>query len=82
MENMWLVADSLGIGFLVVSAMSAPEVAREIKNILDIPEPRQTALACRLGYPAVSQGKYFRVRRNIGDFAHRNRFGAAYQSER
>ena len=82
MENMWLVADSLEIGFHVVSSMSAPQVAREIKNILDIPEPLQIAFACRLGYPAVPQGKYLRVRRDIEDFAHRNRFGAAFQSKR
>ena len=81
MENMWLVADSLGIGFHVVSSLSAPEVAQEIKNILAIPEPLRIAFACRLGYPAVSQGRYFRVRRDIGDFAHRNRFGGAYEGE-
>ncbi len=82
MENMWLAAHSLGIAFHVVSSMSAPESAREIRKILDIPQHLQIAFACRLGYPAVTRGKYLRVRRNIEDFVHRNRFGVAFRTER
>ena len=37
MENMWLMAHSLGIGFHIVSAISAPPVEKEIKKLLNIP---------------------------------------------
>jgi nitroreductase len=82
MENMWLAAHSLGISFHVVSSMSAPESAREIRKILGIPQHFQIAFACRLGYPAVVQGKYLRVRRDVESFAHRNRFGVSFRTER
>jgi len=82
MENMWLAAHSLGISFHVVSSMSAPETAQEIRKVLGIPQHFQIAFACRLGYPAISRGRYLRVRRNVRDFVHRNRFGAAYVGER
>jgi nitroreductase len=81
MENMWLAAQSLGISFHIVSSLSAPESAREIRKILGIPQELQIAFAARLGYPAASRGRYLRVRRDIEDFAHRNRFGEAFRSE-
>jgi hypothetical protein len=38
--------------------------------------PRPTiAFACRLGYPAAAPGRYLRVRRDIRDFMHCNRYG-------
>jgi nitroreductase len=36
MENMWLVAQSLGIGFHIQSVMSATSVEREVKRILAV----------------------------------------------
>ncbi len=74
MQNMWLVASSLGIGFHIQSALSAPHVEREVKKLVGVPEPLKIGFACRIGYP-VEEPKYLRVRRDIGDFAHRNRYG-------
>jgi nitroreductase len=73
MENMWLVAGSLGIGFHVQSALSSPHVAAEVKKLLAIPAPLEIAFACRIGYP-VKDPKYLRVRRDVEDFVHRNRY--------
>jgi hypothetical protein len=33
------------------------------------------AFTCRLGYPVGQQGRYLRVRRDVEDFTHHNRFG-------
>jgi nitroreductase len=73
MENMWLMAHSLGIGFHVVSAISAPPVEKEVKKLLNIPQNLQIAFSVRLGYPA-NPVKYLRVRRDIEGFTHHNRF--------
>jgi nitroreductase len=74
MENMWLMANSLGIGFHVVSAISAP-VAKEVMKLLNIPKTLQVAYSARLGY-ATNPVKYLRVRRDINDFSHLNSFGS------
>jgi len=74
MENMWLTAQSLGIGFMIMSVFSADPVESEIKRTLGIPEHMKIAYACRLGYPCVLT-KYLRVRRALSDFAYYNRFG-------
>lgn len=73
MENMWLMAYSLGIAFHVVSAISAPPVAKEVMKLLHIPKNLQIAYSARLGY-ATSPAKYLRVRREINDFMHHNQF--------
>jgi nitroreductase len=75
MENMWLMANALGIGFHVVSSLSADQVEKEVKSILNIPDHLRIAFSVRLGYPA-STGKYLRVRREAPDFTHYNRFGS------
>lgn len=72
LENMWLTAESLGIGFQVMSAFSAPGAAGELRSILAIPPHMEIAYACRLGYPAVTPGRYLRVRRQPDRFTHRN----------
>ncbi len=74
MENMWLMAQSLGIGLQILSSFSAPPVETEIKKLLGIPNYIKIAYTCRLGYPA-GASKYLRVRRDIEDFTHRNRYG-------
>jgi len=76
MENMWLVAQSLGIGCQIMSVFSGNSVEKETRRILGIPEYMRTGFAARLGYPVASAFKYVRVRRNMEDFAHHNRFGA------
>jgi len=74
MENMWLMAQSLGIGFQILSALSADSVEKEIRRILSIPGTLKIAFASRLGYP-LSEPQYLRVRRDLEDFIHHNRFG-------
>ena len=74
MENMWLMAHSLGIDFHIVSAISAPPVAKEVIKLLNIPKNFQIAYSARLGY-ATGPAKYLRVRRDIKDFTHHNSFG-------
>jgi len=74
MENMWLTAESLGIGFQIMSVFSSKAIANDLKQALDIPAQMEIAFAIRLGYPE-SKPKYLRVRRNISDFTHHNKFG-------
>jgi len=75
MENMWLVASSLGVGFHIQSVLSGERVEGEVKKLLGIAEPLKIGFAVRLGYP-LSDPKYLRVRRDIEDFVHHNRFGS------
>lgn len=74
MENMWLVSESLGISFQVMSVFSEKENQKEIKKVLNIPDYMEISYACRLGYPLPPQGKYLRVRRDIKDFTHYNSY--------
>jgi nitroreductase len=74
MENMWLVAQSLGIGFHVQSTFASAGVERDVRRVLGFPEPLRTAFAVRLGYRKEA-APYLRVRRELADFTHRNRFG-------
>ncbi len=75
MENMWLMAHSLGIGFRIMSVFSALPVQKELKSLLQIPDYLSIAFASCLGYPISTPFRYLRVRRNVGDFSHHNRFG-------
>jgi len=76
-ENMWLMAASLGIGFHVVSSYAGAGVEKDVKRTLGIPESLVLVYAIRLGYPIAPapSGDYLRVRREIGDFVHHDRFG-------
>lgn len=74
MENMWLMAQSLGIGFQILSALSADSIEKEVKRVLGIPDGLKIAFASRLGYPTSSY-HYLRVRRDLKGFTHHNRFG-------
>jgi len=76
MENMWLVAESLGIGFQIMSVFGADSVEKEVKKILEIPEHMRIAFAVRMGYPASAPSKFLRVRRDVVELAHHNRFGS------
>ena len=75
MENMWLMAESLGISFRVMSTFSGKYVEKEVKRILDIPEYMKIAFAVCMGYPISAPTKYLRVRRDVEEFTHHNRFG-------
>jgi nitroreductase len=74
MENMWIMAQSLSIGFHVMSVFSATSVEPKLKSLLNIPKRLKIAFACRLGYPVPARGRYIRVRRDVEDFTHYNRF--------
>jgi len=74
MENMWLMAQSLGISLQILSSFAEPMVENELKKILGIPEPLKIAFSCRLGYP-IGVVNYLRVRRDLVDFTHHNKFG-------
>src|ERR1039458_3230702 len=78
MQNMWLMAESLGIGFQILSAFSADRVEREVKKILEIPEAMKIGFTVRLGYAKIDDHialkKYPSVRREIEDFSYRNRY--------
>lgn len=73
MENMWLVAQSLGVGFHVQSVFGSEAVEREVRRALDFPAHLKIGFAVRLGY-AKTPAPYLRVRRDVEDFVHRNRF--------
>lgn len=55
MENMWLMAQSLGVGFQIMSGFSGP-VQEDVRRILKIPRNRGISFAVRLGYPAGQPG--------------------------
>ena len=84
LQTMWLVSESLGIGFQVMSAFSSPSVEPGVRKILGFPEHEKIAYAVRLGYPQKESEpelqKYLRVRRDISDFVHLNRYGENFPS--
>jgi len=75
LENMWLMAHSLGISLQVMSILNREPAEKEVKRVLDIPEYLKIAFGFRLGYVLPTPAKYLRVRRGIEDFTHHNRFG-------
>jgi nitroreductase len=74
-ENMWLAASSLGIDFHIVSPLANSTVEKEVKRILAVPEHLRVVFGVRLGYAASTPPRSLRVRRDIDDFSHHNRFG-------
>jgi nitroreductase len=72
LQNMWLTAESLGIGLQVMSVFSAAQTATELRKVLSIPGHMEIAYACRLGYAAAVPGRYLRVRRPPERFTHHN----------
>jgi nitroreductase len=73
LENMWLMAASLGIGFHVISALSGKEPESELKKILHVPDHLSLAIAFRLGYP-LTPSSSLRVRRDVKNITHFNGF--------
>jgi nitroreductase len=80
MENMWLMAHSLGIGFHIMSVFSGTPVEKAVRQTLEIPDYMKISFAARLGYPLPAPFKMLRVRRDVNDFAHHNRFGTKLKS--
>jgi len=73
MENMWLMANSLGIGVHIVSSLSGNRVKKKIMKLLKVPDNFTIGFTMRLGYP-VKPVNYLRVRRDKEDFTHYNGF--------
>jgi nitroreductase len=74
-ENLWLTAQSLGIDFHIVSEIAVPVIEKEVRKLLNIPAKLSIAFGIRLGYSAGTPG-YVRVRRDMEDFTHYNRFNS------
>jgi nitroreductase len=72
MENMWLEAEALGLGMQIVSALAD---AATLEEILAVPEDRRVAFSCRVGYPVQEPADQLRVRRDVDNFTHFNRYG-------
>jgi nitroreductase len=75
MENMWLTAQALKIGFQIMSVFGGESVEKEVKRVLSVPTRMKIAYAIRLGYPVHSSDRYLRVRRDVEGIAHHNRYG-------
>ena len=74
LENMWLMAHSLGLGVQALSVLSNPRVEEAVKQLLAAPGHMKVAFAVRLGHPVISV-PCLRVRRAVTEFVHRNHFG-------
>jgi nitroreductase len=75
MENMWLMAQSLGIAFHIISDFGENPVEGQTKGILNIPEYMKIAFGCCLGHLVSKSARRLRVRRDVADFTHHNQFG-------
>ncbi|MBS1933263.1 MAG: nitroreductase family protein [Bacteroidetes bacterium] len=78
LENMWLMATSLGISMHVISALGNQIAENKIKEMFAIPAYFKIAIAFRLGYPAGPISDTLRVRRDLHDFTHHNNFKGNY----
>ena len=74
MENMWLMSQSLGIGFHVLTVFSDGNVEKKVRGLLHIPQHMKIAFACALGYPTLASDSSTRVRRDLENFVHHNQF--------
>jgi nitroreductase len=74
LENMWLVCESLQLGLHVLTVVSDGPVEHELKDVLHVPANMKIAFACSIGYAADPLASYTRVRRDLNDFVHYNKF--------
>ena len=72
MENMWLMAQSLGISSHVMSVFSSASVENELRKLLQIPKHMKVAFGMCLGYPKSRPKRYLRIRRDVEDFTYYN----------
>jgi nitroreductase len=72
MQNMWLMAHSLGLGVQIVSSLASEESVVELRKILKFNLPWKIGFVFRMGYPSAKLQPYLRVRRDIKDFVHYN----------
>jgi nitroreductase len=84
MENMWLTAESLGVGMHILTVFADSQVEAEVRRVLKIEPQMKIAFACGLGYHADPSVEDVRVRRDLEDFVHHNAFrqkGVAWSQE-
>jgi len=77
LENLWLMAHSLGLSFQVMSVLGGL-AGEDVKRVLDIPKRLRIAFGFRLGYAVQTPTRApirSRVRREVKDFAHHNYYG-------
>jgi nitroreductase len=74
LENMWLVCESLELGLHVLTVVSDGPVEHKLKDVLHVPANMKIAFACSIGYAADPLISYTRVRRDLNDFVHYNKF--------
>jgi len=74
MQNMWLMAQALGIAMQILSVMSGEDVEQELRAVLGLPSALKVAFGARLGYPLGTATPYPRVRRDVEDFTHHNTY--------
>ena len=74
LENMWLVCESLELGLHVLTVVSDGPVEHKLKDVLRVPANMKIAFACSIGYAADPLASYTRVRRDLNDFVHYNKF--------
>lgn len=74
MENVWLIAGSLGIGVQIISALSDENAEEEVRKILKIPKNFRIAFSVRLGYPVGDSKGAPEIRREKKDFVHYDGF--------
>jgi nitroreductase len=78
MENMWLMAHSLGISVHIVSSFNDGSMETRAKKILGISKDLKIAFTMRLGY--IDEPKrYVRVRRSVKDFTSYNKYGDSWR---
>ncbi len=75
LQNMWLMAEWLGLSMQVMSVFKGGRVEQQVKELLGVPPALQVAFALRLGYPAAQPPAQLRVRRQLEQFAYLNRYG-------
>jgi nitroreductase len=73
MENMWILAQSLGISCQIMSVFGGKDAEKGLKRILGIPKYLKIAYALRLGYP-LQEVPMLRVRRDDKVLEHYNKF--------
>ena len=74
MENMWLMANLLGISFHIVSSFNDGAIETKAKKTFGIPKNFKIAFTCRVGYTS-ALAEYLRVRRDVKDFTSYNQYG-------
>jgi len=80
MQNMWLMAQALGISMQILSAMSGAHVEAELRRVLGFPPSYKVSFGARLGYPLQPPSPTLRVRRDSADFVHHNAYRSSWRA--